>query len=84
MIEGMKKVIEMNITKLTVKGDSMLAIKQMNGIYKVNSPNILPLYNIAKELQKKFTEISFIHIYREYNMRADELSNQGIKNIPNL
>ena len=84
MIEGMKKAIEMNITKLTVKGDSMLAIKQMNGIYKVNSPNILPLYNIAKELQKKFTEISFIHIYREYNMRADELSNQGIKNIPNL
>jgi len=78
MIEGMKKAIEMNITKLTVKGDSMLAVKQMNNMYKVNSPNILPLYNTAKELQKKFTDISFVHVYREYNKRADELSNQGI------
>lgn len=80
MIEGMKRAIEMNITKLIIKGDSMLAIKQMNRLYKVNSPNILPLYNKAKELQKQFTDISFIHVYRDYNMKADELSNQGIIN----
>jgi ribonuclease HI len=56
----------------------MLVIKQMKGEYKVKSANLIYLYNEAKLLEKEFQCISFNHIYRENNKRADELSNIAI------
>ena len=52
----------------------------MKGNYKVNSPNLLKLYKKAKELLLKgnFESIDFIHVYRNENKRADELSNLGL------
>lgn len=69
---------ESNIKSLIIKGDSLLVIKQMNGEYKVNSDNIKSLYLKAKEYEKKFETIKYIHIYRKDNKRADELSNKGL------
>jgi hypothetical protein len=50
----------------------------MNGIYKVKSENLICLYKEASILKDKFDYISFIHIYRSCNKRADELSNLAI------
>lgn len=79
LINGLSHVSSMGIKNLTVKGDSELVINQMIGHYKVNSNNLLPSYNKAKELAKKFDKISFFHVYRNDNKRADELSNDGIR-----
>lgn len=78
LIIGLKEAIKLGIKKLDVEGDSMLVIKQMKGEYKVKSGNLIDLYNEAKLLEKDFTYISFKHIYRENNKRADELSNLAI------
>ena len=78
LIIGLKEAINMNITTITVEGDSMLVIKQMKGEYKVKSTNLLNLYCEAKLLEKNFDFITFTHIYRENNKRADELSNLAI------
>lgn len=68
-----------DIKHIVIKGDSLLVIKQMKGEYKVKSENLLPLYKKAKELQSqinvKVNNIDFIHVYRNENKRADELSN---------
>jgi ribonuclease HI len=53
-------------------------IKQVNGVYKVKSPAMIPLYTRVKELQKNFERIEFVHVYRDKNARADELSNMGL------
>jgi len=75
LIRGLKHVVEIgNVDNLTVKGDSLLVIKQMKGEYKVNTPHIKVLNSVAKELAKKIKDIEFIHIPREMNKRADELS----------
>jgi ribonuclease HI len=78
LILGLEEAKKRNIHHLSVKGDSLLVIKQLQGKYKVNSPNILPLYNHANSLAKEFHSIEFTHVYRENNKRADELSNQAL------
>ena len=78
LIRGLKRAIKMNIRYLIVKGDSLLIIKQMTGKYKVKSESMLELYNIAKKMEEEFENISYEHVYRKYNKRADELSNEGI------
>jgi ribonuclease HI len=78
LIIGLKQAIQMNIKVIAVEGDSMLVIKQMKGEYKVKSSNLIKLFNEAKVLTTNFDLITFKHIYRENNKRADELSNLAI------
>lgn len=78
LIIGIKQAIKMDIKALTVKGDSLLVIKQMNGIYKVNSENLVEFYKTAKQLEKSFNKIEYNHVYRKDNKRADALSNEGL------
>ena len=71
--------VEKEIKNLIVNGDSMLVIKQMTGAYKVNSPNLIKLYNEAMKLKAQFDTINFQHVYREDNKRADELANELVQ-----
>ena len=47
----------------------------MKGDYTVKSKNLLSLFNQAKNLENKFNNVEFLHIYRNENKRADELAN---------
>lgn len=78
MICGLEEAIKLGIECITVKGDSLLVIKQMKGEYQVKSENLLKLYNHSKILEKHFKKIEFIHIYRNENKFADYLSNIGL------
>jgi ribonuclease HI len=62
------------IDSLTIKGDSLLVIQQMKGVYAVKNPKLKVLYQKAKELCSD-KSITFIHVPRNENTRADELSN---------
>ena len=85
LIIGLHAAVNKNIKELIVKGDSMLVIKQMKGEYKVHSKDMQSLYENAKSFEKSFNKIIYEHVYREYNKRADQLSNEGlhIQNIEN-
>jgi len=78
LILGLKQLKFLNITKVIVKGDSMLVINHMKGKYKVNAPHLIPLYNEAKELIKQI-DVTFHYIPREQNKEADQLANEGVK-----
>jgi ribonuclease HI len=78
MIIGLTEAINRDIKQLSVKGDSMLVIKQMKGEYKVRSTNLTELFTISTQLASQFNIITFDHVYRHMNKRADELSNDGI------
>lgn len=75
LILGLAEAVRKCLPNLLVKGDSLLVIKQMQGEYQVNSPNLLPLYQRACVLIKNIGKIEFQHIYRAENKRADELAN---------
>ena len=78
LILGMKEAVHRNIRKIAIKGDSLLVIKQMRGEYKVKSENLLESFAQAKKLEKDFEVITYDHVYRTENKRADELSNDGL------
>ena len=78
LLLGIEAATKLNIKTLLVEGDSLLVINQMIGKYKCNSPNLIELYNKAKELEKKFDNVFYKHIYRNFNKRADYLSNEAI------
>lgn len=75
LILGLELALEMNVKALIIRGDSQLIINQMKGKYKCKSDDLLQHYTRAKNLESKFHSIQYIHVSREYNKRADELSN---------
>jgi ribonuclease HI len=84
LIFGLKGALTLGITSLSVLGDSLLVINQVNNIYKVNSACLHDLYKEAQALKTQFDFIEFNHVYRENNKRADELSNLALENITDL
>jgi ribonuclease HI len=78
LILGLQQAKEFGIKYLKVEGDSLLVINQMKGLYKCKSENLIELYNQAKELEKHFENIDYVHVLRNKNKRADALSNFAI------
>ena len=78
LIIGLEEAINIGVQNLYVEGDSLLVIKQMKGLYKVKADNLYKLYDKAKKLEKQFTTVSYNHVYRDKNKRADELSNMAL------
>jgi ribonuclease HI len=78
LILGLQQSKKMNIKNILVEGDSLLVINQMCNIYNCNSPNLIELYNRAKELETHFEKIHYQHVDRKFNKRADQLSNVAV------
>ena len=79
MIEALKLLADkFNGAELECFADSELMIKQLNGVYKVKNANIKPLYESIKKLLNNFSAVSFTHVRREFNKRADELANLAL------
>ena len=55
--------------------DSELMVRQINGVYKVKSPDLQPLFREAKALISKLKSFSIHHVPREQNREADKLAN---------
>lgn len=61
--------------RLRVVADSELMVKQMQGRYKVASPDLRPLYEEAKRRSAKLDGFRIEHVLRGKNQRADRLAN---------
>lgn len=75
LVMGLEAALELGARRITVKLDSELLVKQINGQYKVKAEHLKPLYAKAKALLQRFDDAHIIHIRRELNKRADELAN---------
>lgn len=68
------------IQKISVFMDSNLVIEQIIGRWAVKQPHLKPFLTSCKDILRKIpTNVSFAHIYREFNQEADRLSNQAIE-----
>jgi probable phosphoglycerate mutase len=64
--------------RLRVLTDSELMAHQINGRYKVRSPDLKPLFDKAKGLISRLESFSIRHVYREQNREADRLANEAM------
>jgi ribonuclease HI len=78
LLKGLQEAARIGAKDVSIYSDSELLVKQMNGQYRVRHPGLLPLYNQARNVIPLFDHISFTHIPREQNSRADELANQAL------
>ncbi|MBV9145621.1 MAG: ribonuclease HI family protein [Acidobacteria bacterium] len=58
--------------------DSELMVRQMKGVYKVNSPELRPLYEKARTLTRKLERFAIEHVLRAKNRDADRLANAAM------
>lgn len=73
-------------SSIEIRMDSQLVVRQLEGVYKVREPHLVPLFQRVKELLSKYPHRTIDHIPREQNKLADALSNKamdgkGIKKI---
>ncbi len=75
LLDGLKAALELGVRKLDHKADSQLMVRQLEGRYKVKSPELKPLFDQARVLISSFESFRTVHVRREQNKRADELAN---------
>jgi ribonuclease HI len=80
LLIGLDAAAMLSPSQLTVRMDSELIVKQLNGQYRVRHRDLVPLHGRARDLMQRFAEIHVVHIPREENARADWLANQAIDN----
>jgi ribonuclease HI len=71
--------LENNIRHLNIFGDSMFAIQVMKGTHFLRSYSLVPLLEEIKRCSTEFSHISFSHIYRTHNKKANQLSKSGLE-----
>lgn len=77
VILGIDEACRRKIKDLEVEGDSMLVINHLKGKWKVKNEYLKNLYLSIHQTLKQFNNITYKHIYRNNNKRADELANIG-------
>jgi ribonuclease HI len=75
LIRALELAAEQGLKSLAVFSDSELLVKQMNGEYRVKSPDLQDLYQEAQRLRKSFDRVTLTHVRREQNAEADRLCN---------
>jgi ribonuclease HI len=67
-----------NHPRVRVVADSELMVKQMKGQYKVNSPDLRPLWVEAHRRANQLEKFEIVHTLRGGNKEADQLANDAM------
>ncbi len=84
IIEGLKKAHELGYDVVEARLDSELAVRQLNGQYKVKNPELAKLFLEIYNLRQHFRQVTFTHVRREYNVVADALVNKTLDEHCNM
>lgn len=79
LLRGLKEAADLGATQIAICTDSELMVRQLTGVYKVKAANLKPLFEQAVMILRAFEKVSISHVLREFNKRADELANEGVK-----
>lgn len=75
------RIIELSNCRIEFFLDSLLAVNQLNGIFKIKDPNLKKFIIRIKNMEKDFSGgIRYVHIPREENKIADGLVNDALDN----
>ena len=74
--------VSMGIQRLEVRGDSNLAISQINRDFDDKGPKMAAYRNAVLKMSARFEGLEFHHVARENNQAADILARIGAKRDP--
>jgi len=84
IVAGLKKIkalvgkVQAKKTAVECRMDSELACKQLKHEYKIENEKLKPLFFEVWNLMLDFSEVTFTHVRREFNTRADAEANKAM------
>jgi len=78
LLAALEYALTHDVRRLKVVADSELMVKQMKGQYRVNSPDLRPLWEEAKRRAARLERFEIQHVLRGKNKRADALANKAM------
>ncbi len=78
MLAALEYALAHGHERLRIVSDSELMVKQIKGQYRVNSPELRPLYEEAKSRILELRSFQIQHVLRDKNKHADRLANQAM------
>lgn len=82
LLLGLERARELGATEVEVINDSELVAKQVNGEYKVKSPEMAALHQQATQALQAFASWSVSSVPRAQNAAADALVNRALDDDP--
>jgi ribonuclease HI len=79
LIMALEEINKSEFYPVTIKMDSLLVVSQVQDLWKVKTPHLLPYYKKAKTLLNP--KIKIEHVRREFNKEADALVNKTLDNL---
>lgn len=77
-LRALQRSSELGADEVDVVSDSKLLVEQLSGRYRVKNPTLQRLHAEVRGAARPFKTVSYRHVPRERNRRADELVNQAI------
>jgi probable phosphoglycerate mutase len=77
----LRRVAEIGTRSVHVRSDSKLLIEQLAGRWKIKNAVLKELHKEAIELARGFDRVTYEHVRRELNVRADELVNLALDGL---
>jgi ribonuclease HI len=78
LLLGLRRARQMGAREVEIRADSQLLIRQLQGKYAVKNEVLKRLHEEALALLRSFERYELLHIPREQNELADEMSNRAI------
>jgi ribonuclease HI len=78
LLLGLRRAHALGVREVDVRADSQLLIRQLQGSYAVKNEVLRRLHAEALALLRAFDKYELVHVPREENAAADEMSNRAI------
>ena len=76
-IEGVKKAIQLQAEEIELRMDSLLVVRQVEGLWKIKHPSLKILNQELKHALNSLKKWRVKHVPREKNQRAASLANMA-------
>ena len=83
LLAALEYASSLKTRRLKIYCDSELVARQMQGHYRVRSPDLKPLHERARKLASQIGQFSIEHLPREQNRQADLLANKALDQARN-
>lgn len=82
LIIGLEEALKLRADEVVVVSDSELLIRQCRGEYRVRDPRLKRLLGWVNRLAEGFRRVTYRHVGREENRRADALARSLLRKKP--
>ena len=81
-IAALEAAIALGVSRIELRIDSELVVRQLGGRYKVRNPTLKKLFARLLELRRRFEALEAVSIPRLENRLADKLANEALDRGP--